>query len=75
MSSPHFDEAFRPTLSLTCSTVFGFVSLLPPLKPIERPTVPKRVPRARYSVLIARPRITLHSNKVVNKLPRVEEEA
>lgn len=62
----HFDEAFRLTLSLTCSTVFGFASLLPPPKLIERPTVPRRVPRARYSVLIARPRITLHSNKPMN---------
>lgn len=58
---------------MTCSMVFGFVSLLPPLKPIERPTVPRRVPRARYSVLIARPRMTLHSNKPVKKLSRIEE--
>ena len=69
-SGPHLDEAFRLTLSLTCSTVFGFASLLPPTL-IEMPTVPRRVPRARYSVLIARPRITLHSNKPVNKWPRI----
>jgi len=72
---PHFDEAFRLTLSLTCSMVFGFASLLPPLKPTERPTVPRRVPRARYSVLIARPRITLHSDRPVNKRSRIGEEA
>jgi hypothetical protein len=69
----YFDEAFRLTLSLTCSTVVGFASLLPPLKPIERPTVPRRVPMARYSVLIARPRITLHSNKPMNNWPQIGE--
>lgn len=74
-SGPHFDEAFRLTLSLTCSRVFGFVSLLPPLRPIERPIVPKRVPRARYSFLMARPRITLHSNKPMNNWPRIGEGA
>jgi hypothetical protein len=72
-SGPYFDEAFRLTLSLTCSIVFGFASLLPPLKPIERPTVPRRVPRARYSVLIARPRMTLRSGNTVNKQPRIGE--
>lgn len=74
-SSSHFDETLRLTLSLTCSIVFGFASLLPPPKPTERPTVPRRVPMARYSVLMARPRITLHSNKPVNKWPRVGEGA
>lgn len=55
----HLEPAFILTVSLTCCKVVGCTSLDPPVRPKVRPTVPKRVPRARYSVLIARPKMTL----------------
>lgn len=37
----------------------GAAFLEPPIEAMTRPAVPKRVPKARYSFLMARPRITL----------------
>ena len=58
----HLELAPILTVSLICSRVglaAGASFLPPPMASIERPTVPKMVPRARYSFLMARPRITL----------------
>ena len=58
----YFELASILTDSFTCSRV-GFAAeasfLPPPAASTESPTVPMRVPRARYSFLMARPKITL----------------
>ena len=60
-STTYFELASILTESFTCARV-GFcagASFLPPVASRVSPTVPKMVPRARYSFLIARPRMTL----------------
>lgn len=59
--------ALNLTVSFTCSNAdlpgmgAGVSFLLPPENDMARAAVPNKVPKARYSFLIARPRMTLKS--------------
>ena len=62
----YLEPAFSFTVSLTASIadlpeLAGAASFLPPVERTPRPTAVARVPRARYSLLMALPRITLKS--------------
>jgi hypothetical protein len=57
----HLEPALSLTASFTCSMVDGFdaACLLPPMDANVAAPVAKSVPSARYSFLMARPKITL----------------
>ena len=57
----HLELALNFTTSFTCSMVDGFAaSLPPPIEDMAMTVVPMSVPSARYSFLIARPKMTLN---------------
>jgi hypothetical protein len=65
----HLELALSLTTSFTCSRVVGFLgaaSLLPPRDENTAKPVAARVPRARYSFLIVRPRMTLAPGDTYN---------
>lgn len=60
--STHFDAALIGTASDTLSAIgllAAVVSFLPPIAEYAVAAVAKSVPRVRYSVLMARPKMTL----------------
>jgi hypothetical protein len=60
----YLEPALNFTASLTCSMVVGFVvaSFFPPIAAMVPKMVAPMVPSARYSFLMARPKITLHDH-------------
>lgn len=69
----HLDPAVNLTVSFTCSTVFGFAcSFFPPPADMAIAAVPISVPSARYSFLMARPKMTLRD--VHNRVRELNEE-
>ena len=63
------------TDSFTCwreGFAAGASFLPPPMESMVSPTVPKMVPRARYSFLMARPRITLRACRKLTWLRKTE---
>lgn len=65
----YLEPALNFTASLTCSMVVGFFSsFLPPAADSAMTVVPMSVPSARYSFLMARPKMTLETYQVIMKV-------